>query len=169
MTRPGLVLAAVLALAPAAPVAADEPVRALSLGDSFSGEVRPLRIEVESGLQFSRLALRGRADGEARLGPSGEKMVDANMIDLGGFSYQGRVRVSGEPLRPVRIELPSRVTLRSPNGGQAELSDFVTDLPQVAMLDQYGQLSFNFGARIATQGARGGNFRGRINIRVDYF
>ena len=91
------------------------------------------------------------------------------MIDLGGQSFQGRARVTGEPLRPVRIELPQRVQLRSPDGAEAELTDFVTDLPPVAMLDENGTLEFAFGARLSSQGARSGNFRGRIAIRVDYF
>ena len=85
------------------------------------------------------------------------------------MAFQGRVRVTGEPLRPVRIELPPRVLLHSADGAEAELSDFVTDLPQVAMLDQYGQLAFGFGARLSSQRARAGNFRGRIAIRVDYY
>ena len=131
---------------------------------------RPLEIEIESGLQFSRLALLGQADGAAEIDPqTGEKRVDAGMIDLGGLSYQGRARVTGTPLRPVRIELPSRVRLRSPDGAEAELSGFVTDLPPVAMLDENGTLEFAFGARLSSQGARSGNFRGRIAIRVDYF
>ena len=140
-----------------------------SLQSSFDGRERPLHIEIESGLDFSRLALAGRGDGKAEIDPqTGEKRL-VNMIDLGGMSYQGRARITGEPLRPVRIELPPRVELNSPGGAQAELTDFVTDLPPVAMLDENGMLSFNFGARISSQGARGGNFRGRINIRVDYF
>jgi hypothetical protein len=131
---------------------------------------RPLEIEIESGLQFSRLALAGRTDGGAEIdAQTGEKRVDAGMIDLGGLSYQGRARVTGQPLRPVRIELPQRVRLRSPDGSEAELSGFVTDLPPVAMLDENGTLEFAFGARLSSQGARSGNFRGRIAIRVDYF
>src|SRR5690606_23889493 len=127
-------------------------------------------IELESGLQFSRLGLLGRRDGGAEIDPlTGAKRVDGNMVDLGGMSYQGRARVTGEPLRPVRIELPSPAQLRSPGGGKAELSDFVTDLPPVAMLDENGVLEFSFGARLTSRGARGGHFRGRIAIRVDYF
>jgi hypothetical protein len=91
------------------------------------------------------------------------------MIDLGGMTYQGRARVTGEPLRPVRIELPASVLLRSSDGGEAHLSDFVTDLPAVATLDANGVLEFAFGARLTSQGARGGDFRGRIRITVDYF
>lgn len=170
MARNGSVLAAAIALLSAAPVAADEPACELCFPSAAPANERPLQIELQSGLQFSRLGLIGRFDGGAELDPqTGEKRVDANMVDLGGLSYQGRARVTGEPLRPVRIELPSRVQLRSPDGAEAELSDFVTDLPSVAMLDETGVLEFSFGARLSTQGARGGNFRGRIPIRVDYF
>ena len=61
------------------------------------------------------------------------------------------------------------VLLRSSDGGEARLSDFVTDLPAVAMLDANGVLEFSFGARLTSQGAYGGAFRGRISIRVDYY
>ena len=116
---------------------------------------RPLAIEVESGLQFSRLALVGEADAAAEIDPqTGAKRVGAGMIDLGGLSYQGRARVTGTPLRPVRIELPNRVRLRSPDGAEAELTSFVTDLPPVAMLDENGTLEFAFGARLSSQGTR---------------
>jgi hypothetical protein len=170
MTRPGPVLAAAIALVSAAPAAADDPACATCTADVFEREERPLDIEIESGLQFGRLALRGRADGAAQIDPqTGQNRVDGNMIDLGGATYQGRARVTGEPLRPVRIELPTTVLLRSSTGGEARLSDFVTDLPPVAMLDENGVLEFSFGARLTSQGARGGDFRGRIRISVDYF
>jgi hypothetical protein len=169
MTRRGYVLGAAIALLSAAPATADEEACELCALARPGGE-RPLVIEIESGLQFSRLALSGRVDGGAEIDArTGEKRVDSGMIDLGGLSYQGRARVTGEPLRPVRIELPSHVRLRSPDGAEAELSGFVTDLPPVAMLDENGVLEFGFGARLSSQGARGGNFRGRIAIRVDYY
>ena len=170
MTRPGHVLAAAIALVSAAPASADEDTCDFCLTPDRASTERPLAIEIHSGLQFSRMALRGRADGSAEIDPqTGIKRVDANMIDLGGQSFQGHATVTGEPLRPVRIDLPHRVSLRSPDGAEAELSDFVTDLPPMAMLDENGRLEFSFGARLSSQGARGGNFRGRINIRVDYF
>jgi hypothetical protein len=170
MTRHGHVLAAALALFSAAPATAEEDACELCLSPLRPSAERPLEIEIESGLEFSRLALSGRVDGTVEIDPqTGEKRVDAGMIDLGGLSFQGRARITGEPLRPVRIEMPSHVQLRSPDGAEAELSEFVTDLPQVAMLDENGTLEFAFGARLSTRGARGGNFRGRIAIRVDYF
>lgn len=170
MARNGSVLAAAIALLSAASAAADPDACALCLPTAAPNADRPLHIELESGIHFSRLGLLGRLDGGAEIDPqTGEKRVDANMVDLGGMAYRGRARVTGEPLRPVRVELPVRVQLRSPDGAQAELSDFVTDLPPVALLDENGLLEFSFGARLSSQGARGGNFRGRIPIRVDYF
>ena len=170
MTRAGPVIAAAIALLSAAPAAADEPAREPGTLDIRERPERPLAIEIESGLQFGRMALRGPGNGAVRIDPqTGERRVDDNMIDLGGATYQGRARVTGEPLRPVRIELPTTVQLRSSDGGEARLSDFVTDLPAVAMLDANGLLEFSFGARLTSQGAAGGNFRGRISIRVDYY
>ena len=170
MTRPGHVLAAALALLSAAPAVADDDACELCMLPLRPGGERPLQIDIESGLKFSRLALLGRDNGAVEIdAQTGEKRVDAGMIDLGGVSYQGHAIVTGEPLRPVRIELPTRVQLRSPDGAEAELTGFVTTLPPVAMLDENGVLEFQFGARRSSQNARGGNFRGRIAIRVDYF
>jgi hypothetical protein len=84
------------------------------------------------------------------------------------MSWQGRARITGEPLRPVRIALPPRVVLESPGGGEAVLSDFSTNQPAVAMLDANGTLEFAFGARLTTHGTTGGTFRGRVRIDVEY-
>jgi hypothetical protein len=170
MIRAGSIVAAAIALLSAVPAAADDPVREQAAPAIFERQERPLSIQIESGIQFGRMALRGAGSGAAQIDPlTGRTRVEANMIDLGGATYQGRARVTGEPLRPVRIELPMTVLLRSPDGGEARLSDFVTDLPPVAMLDANGVLEFAFGARLTSQGARGGDLRGRIRITVDYF
>ena len=162
----GSLLAAALALASPA-LAADGPLCADCFTLPGNPTAHPLRVEIESGLQFSRLALKGagpwallRGKGLRNMAPSGQKREP---------QAQGRARVTGEPLRPVRIQLPPRVVLHSPDGSEAVLTDFATNLPAVAMLDQSGTLEFAFGARLSTQGAVGGNFRGRIRIEVDYF
>ncbi len=170
MTRTGRIIAAAIAILSAAPAAAEEPVCEFCISESPGAEMRPLRIEIESGLQFSRLALLGRADGAARIDPrTGEKHVGSNMIDLGGMAFHGEATVTGEPHRPVRIELPPRVVLRSPEGAEATLTEFVTNLPPVAVLDENGMLKFSFGARLSSQNGQGGHFRGRVPIHVDYF
>lgn len=170
MTGAGPILVAAIALLSAAPAAAGDPVPEASAIDVIERPERPLTIDIESGIQFGRMALRGSGSGRAQIDPlTGRTRIEDNMIDLGGATYQGRARVTGEPLRPVRIELPATVLLRSSDGGEAQLSDFVTDLPPVAMLDANGVLEFAFGARLTSGGARAGDFRGRIRITVDYY
>lgn len=172
MTRLGPVLAAaLLAASSAAPgQGKNDGDRGNPSDTGLENRNYPLRIEIESGIDFSRSALRNKQDGDARIDPqTGEKIMGPNMIDLGGFPFQGQARVTGKPLRPVRIELPSSVTLRSSTGVKAELSEFKTDIDGVAMLDANGELVFRFGARISTIEASGGSFRGRIPIRVEYF
>jgi hypothetical protein len=162
----------------AALVAVSAPAFGSAGGDAFAvpapnGEGpldRPLSITIESGIQVGRLGLTGHDDGNAAIDPqTGAKQVGPNMIDLGGLSFQGKATITGQPLKPVRIELPHRVVLHTPSGAEAELSEFRTDLPPVAMLDVNGQLQFNFGATITSKGAQGGDFRGRIPIRVEYY
>jgi len=163
-------LAALALAALACPLAAQEaqPCDLCFGGQARQGEI-PLRIEIVSGIDFSRLALTGDQDGSAELDPqTGHRLTDRGLINLGGMAFQGRAKVSGEAMRQVRIELPQRVTLYSPLGGQVELSDFVTDIPLIAALDASGRLEFRFGARLQTVGAMGGTFRGRIPIRIDY-
>lgn len=129
----------------------------------------PLRVEIDSGLSFSRLALAGRTDGSASIDPeTGRKWTEAGLIDLGGFAVSGRVIVTGEPLRYLHVEMPSRITLRSPHGAEAEVSEFRTSLEAMPRLDENGLLEFSFGGRLNTRGAEGGNFRGRIPIRIEY-
>jgi hypothetical protein len=170
MTRAGPVFAAAIALLSAASAAAEDPVREPGSLEVLARPERPLSVEIESGIHFGRMGLSGNGDGAAQIDPqTGQTRVDRGMIDLGGATFQGRAHVTGEPLRPVRIELPTTVVLRSSDGGEARLSDFVTDLPAVAMLDANGVLEFAFGARLTSHGARGGDFRGRIRITVDYF
>jgi hypothetical protein len=130
----------------------------------------PLKITIESGIDFSRSALRGQLDGDAQIDPqTGSKIMGPQMIDLGGMHFQGRATVTGKPLQPIRIDLPATVVMRTPGGARAELTDFQTDIDGIAMLDANGELSFRFGARISTIEGAGGDFRGRIPIRVDYF
>ena len=175
MARPGfaLVAAIVAASAPTSASAVDgcaDPFALASPTATLPNGERPLTIAIESDLQVGRLGLTGKQDGSAAIDPqTGAKQLVANMVDLGGTTFQGKVTVTGQPLKPVRIELPQTVLLRSPAGGEAQLTNFRTDLPPVAMLDAHGSLEFNFGATISTKDGQGGDFRGRIPIRVDYY
>lgn len=163
---------AAAAIAAATPAQAAEGEIACKLCVEAREEAReraPIQIDVESGLSFSRMALLHKGSGAAEIDPfSGQQVTSTNLMDLGGTSFTGRARVTGEPFQPVRVDLPGSVTLRSPGGATAELTDFVTDLPDLPVLDANGNLEFTFGGQLRTMGDGTGNFRGRIPIRVDY-
>lgn len=162
------VLIGLLALI-SAPLSAQDGCRlCYGSGAAQNGE-RPLTIEIFADLSFSRLALTGETGGSAEIDPqTGSKRTTGAMIDLGGMSVQGRGRITGEPGRIVRVDLPGQVAMASADGEPAELVDFRTDLPDFPRLDGNGILEFTFGARLVVRGRQGGNYRGRIPITVDY-
>jgi hypothetical protein len=145
----------------AAPLAAD-PVGA-------PANEPPLTIEIGSGLTFSRLALTGKDGGSAAIDPqSGARSTDGGLVALGGMAVQGRARITGVPLRAVRVDLPRTVTMSTANGGEAILTDLATDLPAWPTLDATGTLEFSFGGRLTVPAGASGRLRGRIPISVDY-
>lgn len=161
-----LIAAALLALS--VPGTAQDACR-LCFADPVAAGERPLGLEIWADLNFSKLALAGREGGSAVVDPSsGAKRTGGGMIDLGGMPVSGRGRITGTPLRAVRIDLPERVAMTAPDGGRAELVGFTTNLPAHPALDASGTLEFSFGARLVVTGAGGGNYRGRIPISVDY-
>ncbi|MFM6950550.1 MAG: DUF4402 domain-containing protein [Novosphingobium sp.] len=159
---------AFLILALATPAAAQSECRLCYSGSSKPGE-RPLTLEVFADLNFARLALTGRDGGSAEIdAASGSKRTEGAIANLGGMAITGRGKVTGEPLREVRIELPQSVPMEAPDGGNAELTDFSTDLPEHPALDANGELTFSFGARLVMHHSMGGNYRGQVPITVDY-
>lgn len=169
MGRIPTALAAVLAaITPASAVAGDVACKLCEEARDVQ-ERTPIAIDIESGLNFSRMALLSRGDGEAEIDPlNGRKRTDNNLVDLDGVAFSGRARVVGEPFQPIRVDLPRSVMLVSPGGAEAELTDFVTDLPEMPVLGADGTLEFTFGGKLRTRSGGSGNFRGRIPIRVDY-
>lgn len=139
--------------------------------DAFGEKAEtPLRIEIRSGLTFGRMALVSEADGRAAIKPeNGGMRQEEGLVDLGGMVFTGEVIITGEPHKPVRVDLPSEVRLRAPGGAEARLTEFTTDLPPVPRLGADGVLKFQFGATMTTTRGRGGDFRGRIPISVSYF
>lgn len=153
----------------ATPVAAEAPACRLCSDAARQGDEQPLTIEISAGIELGRLARSGRGEASAALDPnSGTRRLDAGFVDLGGFSLTGRGRITGSPSRAVRIVLPRVVTMRTPQGETAELTDLATDLPATAVLDAAGNLEFSFGGLLRVSGPGAGNFRGRIPITVEY-
>lgn len=129
---------------------------------------RPLTIEIETTLDLGRVA-QGRSGGSIALDErSGARTVSGGLVDLGGLSLKGVVRISGEPGRHVRVTLPPAIRLTSPDGGSADVVDLRHDLAPDPALDGTGQLSFSFGGKLIVSSGAAGDFRGRIAIVVDY-
>ncbi|MBN8484894.1 MAG: DUF4402 domain-containing protein [Sphingomonadales bacterium] len=156
-------------LLPAAPALGQEACRLCYADPMAKPGERPLTIEIWADLSFAKLALVSRSGGSAQVDAhSGGKSTQGDLIDLGGSAVSGRGRITGTPLRRVRIDLPARVPMTTPDGAVAELTDFTTNLPADPQLDANGELEFTFGARMTVKNGRGGNYRGRIPISVDY-
>jgi len=167
-SRSTLVLMAALLL-PALPAAGQDACRLCYADPGAKPGERPLAIEIWADLSFAKLALTSRSGGSAQVDAhSGGKSTQGDMIDLGGAPISGRGKVTGAPLRAVRIDLPQRVPMTTPDGASGELTDFTTNLPPHPRLDANGELEFTFGARLVVKSGRGGNYRGRIPISVDY-
>ena len=91
----------ILLLLAAAPASAQTPCRLCAPhGDTVeAAPERPLTIEVEAGIDFSRVAVAGHG-GAIEVDPaSGARRVSGGLVDLGGLSLTGSVRLSGEPGR----------------------------------------------------------------------
>lgn len=129
----------------------------------------PVTIEIEAGLDFSRLIRTKAADGTARIDPqSGTRETTGGLAELGGMALKGTARVTGTPLAPLRITLPDRIEMRSTTGVIAEVIDLQTDLSAAPMLGPDGQLTFSFGGKLNVKGQISGVFRGNIRISADY-
>jgi Domain of unknown function (DUF4402) len=129
----------------------------------------PLRIEVETALDFSRIASDTGQGGDVTVDPrGGNRRVSGGLRDMGGLVLKGTVRVTGTPFAAVRIDLPARVQLRSSAGATAEVVDLKTDLSAAPRLDSTGTLVFSFGGRLVVRGQVSGNFRGNVPITADY-
>jgi hypothetical protein len=160
-------LLAFMLLVSASPLSAQCRLCADNPGSTRVEDARPLVIEVETALDFSRAAGTGTGGTISIDERTGARRV-SGLTDLGGFAIKGSVRLTGEPFRHVRVSLPSGARLMSPDGSSAEAADLRTDLPPDPMLDAAGELRFTFGGRLIISGSAAGEFRGRIPIVADY-
>jgi Domain of unknown function (DUF4402) len=161
-----LLLPLLVAMLAATPAAAEEPCTGCA---NSQAQERPLTIEIYTGIAFDRMAMTGHSTGSAAIDPqTGGRSTDNGLVGLGGMAIQGHGRITGTPMKPVRIDLPNVVRMTSPEGGNAELTDFTTDLPAFPTLDESGELEFTFGGTLHVSNGSSGRFRGRIPITVDY-
>ena len=130
-----------------------------------------LTITIESDIDFGRMVLLGSGEGRVMLDlATGQKTLIGDLDDLGGMPITGRAVIVGAPFEQIVIDLPSEIPMRDPNGGDALVRDFVTDLDGFPRLDANGQLEFRFSGTLVIQAETNasGNLRGRVPISVQY-
>jgi Domain of unknown function (DUF4402) len=137
--------------------------------DPIAQDAVPLRIEIETALDFSRVALSGDGGGVVALDvQSGARRTTGTLMDMGGLAFRGAARLTGRPMAAVRVDLPNRIILRTTTGATAEIIAIKSTLTSAPMLGPDGQLNFQFAGDLIVKGRVSGNFRGNIAISAEY-
>ena len=147
------------------------PCRLCSASPESSLNARPavpLRLEVESRLDFDKVVVNGNGNALLALSPDGVARLSGAATAAGARAMPGSVLVRGEPGRAVRVELPPQVELRGAGAGSIRIDSLVTDLPPFPRIGDDGTLSFRFGGDLRLTGDSDGAYRGTIDINVDY-
>lgn len=145
-----------LCSAPAAAVKSNKPVR-------------PLRVDIDTSLDFSLAAHTSVGSGSIEIDPqTGERRVIGGLVLLGGASMRGVVLVEGEPFARVTVSVPHSIKLNSTRGDKAEVTDIKTSLSADPVIGADGRLAFSFGGRLTVENSATGSFHGRIHINVEY-
>lgn len=130
---------------------------------------QPLRIEIETMLDFSAVARQDHTAGGITIDPiSNARRITGGLVGLGGPAMTGTVRMSGEPFAHVRVDFPHFLTMQSAQGSTVTVSDIETSLSANPVFDANGQLRFSFGAKLTVENGVSGEFLVRFPISVDY-
>jgi Domain of unknown function (DUF4402) len=130
---------------------------------------RALRIEIDSVLDFSSIAIRAQGSGAVEIDSrSGTRRVSGGLIGLGGPALRGVARITGQPFARIAIRLPTTFELRSLSGATARISQIETTLSPDPMIGTNGELIFSFGGRMSVSEGEAGEFQGRFPISVEY-
>jgi len=130
----------------------------------------PLRLQVETRLDFDKIVFEGTGSALLGLSPSGTVSLSGAASAAGARAMPGSVLIRGEPGRAVRIDLPGKVLLFGDGEGSGSISidSLTTDLPDFPRIGADGTLLFRFGGDLRLSGESDGAFRGSIDIVVDY-
>ena len=130
---------------------------------------RVLRIEIDSVLDFSSIAIRTQGSGAVEIDShSGTRRVSGGLIGLGGPALRGTVRVTGEPFARIAVRLPTALELRAVSGATARISQVETTLSADPVIGANGELTFSFGGRMTVTDGEAGEFQGRFPISAEY-
>jgi hypothetical protein len=168
---PFVVLAATgLAVPARAQDAGTAPCRLCSATPDDSTNARPatpLRLEVETRLDFDKIIFDGNGTAMLALSPGGATRL-SGATAAGARAMPGAVLIRGEPGRAVRIDLPHQVQLSGDGSGSIRIDSLVTDLSSFPRIGDDGTLSFRFGGDLRVTGDSEGANRGTIDIMVEY-
>jgi hypothetical protein len=128
----------------------------------------PLRLEVESRLDFDKVVFEGNGSALLALSPGGVARLSGAATAAGARAMPGTVLVRGEPGRAVRVDLPRQVELFGAGTGSIRIDSLVTDLPSFPRIGDDGTLSFRFGGDLRLTGDSDGAYHGTIDITVEY-
>ena len=130
--------------------------------------IAPLRLEVETRLDFDKVVFAGQGSALVALSPDGTARMSGAAAGAGARAMPGSVLIRGEPGRAVRVDLPHQVTLFGQSAATIRIDSLTTDLPPFPRIGADGTLSFRFGGDLRLSGDGDGAFQGTIDIVVDY-
>ncbi len=133
-----------------------------------SAGAKDVALEVETSIDFGRLVVAAPREGSATLRPDGSTTASGSVAGLGVRAMVGSAVISGQPGKPVRVQLPARIVLTSIRGAEIVFEDVSSDLPSLPRLDSAGRLAFRFGGRLRVNGDAEGQYHGELPILVEY-
>ncbi len=128
----------------------------------------PLRLELQTRLDFDSIIFGGDGEALMSLSPEGSAQIFGAASATGARAMPGSVVIRGDPGRQVRIDIPSRIHLFGEFGGTVRIDRIVTDLPSFPRIGDDGVLSFRFGGDVRISGETDGAYRGSVDFIVDY-
>jgi hypothetical protein len=129
---------------------------------------RPIKIEIETALDFSTAAHTDLGQGHIEIDPLTGQRRFSGLIGLGGSALRGMVTITGEPFRHVRIDFPRSIRLNATMGAKADVTDLRSTIGPDPMIGADGRLVFWFGGTLSVIDDAAGDFHGRINISAEY-
>ncbi|MEO6247922.1 MAG: DUF4402 domain-containing protein [Sphingomicrobium sp.] len=152
----------------AAPAAAQCRLCAAPTTLTSDETVTPVKLEVETSLDFDRLVLAGSGAGSALVAPDGSRQTSGTVVSIGGRAMAGTITVRGEPGRAIRVGLPQTISLFGTSGGQVRIDSIKSDLSSMPRIAANGSLTIHFGGELHVDGTLDGDFRGDFSVDVDY-
>lgn len=161
-------VALLLALSFSVPAAAQCRLCAAPTTVADEDTASPVKLVVETSLDFDRLVLAGSGAGSALLGPDGSRQTSGTVVSIGGRAMAGTITVHGEPGRSIRVGLPRTISLFGTSGGEVRIDSIRSDLPTMPRIGSNGSLTIRFGGELHVDGTLDGDFRGDFSVDVDY-